>query len=104
MLIGLVCFTPLNSCLTWVLQFLKDAGAWAEMTEGFPKVDPNDATRFIVRFPRFNETLVYDPTVAGDDDGAADDVAGSSGVSGLSVSAILITMATSAICAMAMLK
>ena len=67
------------------------------MPDGFPKVDSVDTSRIIVRFPRFDdETLVYDPTVSGVEDGVDDVSAGSR----LSVSAIFIVLTTTAVYAM----
>ena len=83
-----------NICTLPRLQFKNDSGAWFDMEDGFPKVDPTDATRIIVRFPRFDQTLVYDPSVSGDSD-AGDDSSAANGVR--SLSAMLIAMATTAV-------
>jgi len=66
------------------------------MPDGFPKVDSVDISRIIVRFPRFDDILVYDPTVSGVEDGEDDVSAGSH----LSVSAILIILTATAVYAM----
>ena len=69
------------------LQFQKDSGVWADMVDGYPKVDPTNPYRVIVRFPRFTTKLVYDPALTG-----------AAGV--MSLSAILVTMTTVVACVM----
>jgi len=44
-----------------------------------------------VRFKRFSDSLLYDPTVSEED---SDEDGGSNGASGLTMSAMLISMAT----------
>ena len=34
------------------------------MPTGYPKINPDNANQFIVRFPRFGSKLIYDPTVS----------------------------------------
>ena len=37
------------------------------MPTGYPKINPQNANQFIVRFPRFGSKLIYDPTVSAED-------------------------------------
>ena len=68
-------------------QLKKDGGSWENMASGYPKMVGD---LFVVRFPRFANTIDYDPTVAGDEDGAS----GDSGVaSGFKVSVVLTALA-----------
>ena len=53
-------------------QLKKDKGDWESMASGYPKMVDGF---FVVRFPRFSHTIDYDPTVAGDEDGASGAVA-----------------------------
>ena len=77
--------------LTSVLQFQKDGGNWTNVVDGYPKVDVNDPSLVIVRFTRFNSSLLYDPTVSAEDEAVDGD---SSGAVGHSVSAIFVATAT----------
>ena len=50
----------------------KDGGSWENMASGFPKMVGD---LFVVRFPRFADTIDYDPTVAGVEEDASGAVA-----------------------------
>jgi len=63
-------------------------------------IDVEDPTRIIVRFPRFNSSLLYDPVVSAEGEGDEYYDAFVNGASGIKMSAISITMATAFIYAM----
>lgn len=57
-----------NVCVFGVTQVNKDSSAdWTDMASGYPKINPQNANQFIVRFPRFDTKLIYDPTVSAED-------------------------------------
>ena len=81
-----------------MLQYEADNGNWTDVVEGYPKLDEQDSSLVIVRFARFNSSLLYDPTVSVEDD-VEDDVddnndKSGSGSSCLIVSAMFVTMTT----------
>jgi len=84
-----------------MLQYQRD-GVWKDVDSGYPKVDSFYHNLIIVRFPRFNSKLFYDPTVSVEsEDDVTDDNNGNGGGKGgisdsncLSVSAMFVTMTT----------
>jgi hypothetical protein len=58
-----------NATVSFSGKYQNETGTWVDMPGGFPKIDSFDASRIIVRFPLFEDKIVYDPTVSeGDDD------------------------------------
>ncbi|KAI0225747.1 hypothetical protein LSAT2_023489 [Lamellibrachia satsuma] len=80
-----------NTTMSFSGKFQKDGGNWTNVVDGYPKVDDSDPSLVIVRFTRFNSSLLYDPTVSAEDEAVDGD---SSGAVGHSVSAIFVTTAT----------